>query len=180
MSESALTVEVSDRSGWAGIDIDHWSRIGEETLRHEGVELGSLDLLFVTAEEMADLNRQFMGHHGPTDVLSFPLDLPPSWPGPSTDGISSDDGTDSALPAQVDKMVPVHLGDVVVCPEVAQTQAQNHCGHFESELTLLVVHGILHILGHDHGEEDERTVMVAHEMAHLARYGLDHPEPVGS
>lgn len=167
MSAPALSVEVSDRSGWAGLDVARWGSVAEETLHGEGVSRGHLDLLFVTTAEMADMNERFMGHDGPTDVLSFPLDTPPA------------DGLGDAPDAKPeDGEMPLHLGDVVICPEVAQAQAVDHCGHFEAELTLLVVHGVLHILGHDHAEEGDRAVMVSREVAHLTRYGLDHPEPV--
>ncbi len=71
-------------------------------------------------------------------MLSFPIDGVPT-------GESTADG-----PAQ-----PLLLGDVVICPEVAAANAPGHAGTLEDELALLVVHGVLHVLGHDHGTPDE-------------------------
>lgn len=91
----------------------------------------------VKAEPMASLNQTHMGKAGPTDVLAFPIDLP-------------DDLADGE---------PGILGDVVLCPEVAASQAAAHGKTIDQELDLLLVHGILHLLGHDHAEPDEKKVM---------------------
>jgi len=101
------------------------------------------------------LNAEHMGTQGPTDVLSFPLD---------------DDE-----PGQRD--VPVLLGDVVVCPAVARDQAPEHAGSLDDELALLVVHGVLHVLGHDHAEPDETAVMRARELELLESFHWDGPAP---
>jgi probable rRNA maturation factor len=65
------------------------------------------------------------------------------------------------------------LGDVVVCPAVAARQAPKHAGTYDDELALLVVHGVLHVLGHDHAEPDETVAMRARERDLLARF--HHP-----
>jgi probable rRNA maturation factor len=96
-----------------------------------------LSVLAVDRESMRALNAQHMGSDRPTDVLAFPIDLP---------GESAPGG-------------PVLLGDVVLCPDVAAEQAAAHGGGTEAELELLLVHGILHLLGYDHAEPDERQVM---------------------
>ena len=59
------------------------------------------------------------------------------------------------------------VGDIVVCPEVAAAQAAGHAGSFEDELALLLVHGSLHLLGHDHALDDERAAMWCAERQHL-------------
>jgi probable rRNA maturation factor len=100
-----------------------------------------------------------MGKSGPTDVLSFPLD----------------DDTDADGLAGAD--VPVLLGDVVICPAVAAEQAPDHAGTLDDELALLVVHGILHVLGHDHAEPAETAEMRAAELAHLERFHWGGPAP---
>ena len=89
----------------------------------------------VDEPEMAELNRDHLGGDGPTDVLAFPVDDP----------------------SEVPEGLPVLLGDVVICPAVATRQATG--GGLEAELSLLLVHGILHLLGHDHAEPDERSAM---------------------
>ncbi len=160
-----LSVDASNHSPTGDIDLDRWARVATETLRAEGVERGHLDLIFVDAVEMAELNQSHMGHSGPTDVLSFPLD------GGHVGGkIEGDESPDP---------LPLLLGDVVICPQVAARQAPDHCGDLDAEFTLLVVHGVLHVLGHDHADPQDRAVMVDRETMHLARYGLAHPGEQG-
>ncbi|HSP02467.1 MAG TPA: rRNA maturation RNase YbeY, partial [Acidimicrobiales bacterium] len=124
------------------------------------------------ATTMAELNERHMGKSGPTDVLAFPID---------DDGLEHgrwpDNGTSGPdrPPLDMDD-VPVLLGDVVVCPSVAAAQAAEHAGQpqhdgtLEDEVALLVVHGILHVLGHDHAEPDETAAMQAKEQSHLAAF----------
>ncbi|RMH77978.1 MAG: rRNA maturation RNase YbeY, partial [Actinomyces sp.] len=93
------------------------------------------------------LNRRHLGEDRPTDVLAFPLD-------------ALDD----------DPVGPVVLGSVVVCPAVAAAQARDAGRDPDDELALLVVHGVLHVLGHDHAEPDETRRMRAAEAAALAAH----------
>ncbi|HEY6414947.1 MAG TPA: rRNA maturation RNase YbeY, partial [Acidimicrobiales bacterium] len=65
---------------------------------------------------------------------------------------------------------PLLLGDVVVCPAVAERQAPEHAGSYDDELALLVVHGVLHVLGHDHAGVDEAAIMQARERELLQRF----------
>lgn len=132
------------------------------TIGHEGVTYGHVDLLFVDKDTMSDLNLTHMGKDGPTDVLAFPLDAP-----------SVIDGETLEI---VDGGPPVHLGDIVMCPEVIEKQAPEHCGSIEAEYCLLTVHAALHLLGHDHVTESERARMQRQERLHLNRYGYQHPE----
>jgi probable rRNA maturation factor len=62
------------------------------------------------------------------------------------------------------------LGDVAICPAVARRNAPTHAGTFDDELALLVVHGVLHLLGMDHAEVDERAEMQARERELLDRF----------
>jgi probable rRNA maturation factor len=145
------------------LDLERWTDLARGALQIEGVEGDAeLTLLFVDETAMADLNKRFMGASGPTDVLAFPIDESGPggrWPdaGPT--------GPDRQEPEPED--VPVLLGDVVVCPAVAARQAAEHDGSLEDELALLVVHGILHVLGHDHAEPEETARMRARERALL-------------
>ena len=71
--------------------------------------------------------------------------------------------------------LPLHLGDVIICPAVARDQAPQHSGSEQAELSLLVIHGVLHVLGHDHAKPDEAAAMQARERHHLASLGYEHP-----
>jgi probable rRNA maturation factor len=123
---------VSDRQA-EPVDIDGLVELARATLEAEGEARSELSVSFVTEEEMADLHRTYLAEEGPTDVLSFPLD-----------DIGDDD-------------VRV-LGDVVIAPSVAVANRREDPA---SELHLLLVHGILHLLGHDHEDEDDRATMWA-------------------
>lgn len=119
---------------------------------------------------MRELNRQFMGEDRPTDVLAFPIDddAPGGrWPDAGPTGPDRPEPLGDAL--------PVLLGDVVLCPAVAARQAPEHNCSFEDELALLVVHGILHVLGHDHAEAEETAVMKAREQALLDEHYRQPP-----
>ena len=97
-------------------------------------------IVFVDEAAMEQLHVQWMDEPGPTDVLSFPMDELR----PGKDGAPSDPGI---------------LGDIVVCPDVAIEQARTAGHSAQEEMLLLVTHGILHLLGFDHAEPDEREVM---------------------
>ena len=104
---------------------------------HPGAELS---VVFVDEQTMTDLHERWMDEPGPTDVLSFPMD--------------------ELRPPRDDEQPPEGLlGDVVICPAVAQRQAAN-AGHSDrTELAVLLTHGVLHLLGYDHAEPDEERLM---------------------
>jgi probable rRNA maturation factor len=147
-----------DRTGDGFDGLDRLVDLARQTLVGEGVGTGRLDLVLVDRGEMAELNAEHLGHEGPTDVLSFPLD--------------ADEVMAGLVPGGGP---PPHLGDVIICPSVARDQAPTHCGTEDAELALLVIHGVLHVLGHDHGRPDESEAMQARERAHLDRLGHVHP-----
>lgn len=149
------------------IDIERWVRLAIDVLTDTRVRAGSeLSLMFVDETVMAELNTEHMGADGPTDVLAFPLDDEYLEPGRSPD--NGDSGPDRP-PLDIGDM-PTLLGDVVVCPTVAARQAPEHHASVDDEIALLVVHGILHVLGMDHADDDERTAMQARERELLDRY----------
>ena len=134
-----------------------------------------LSLLFVSETDIAALNEEFLGHTGPTDVLAFPID---------GELVEVDDGSgpqrrgpDRPPPDPGD--LPLLLGDVVVCPSVAVAQAPSHAGTVDDELALLVVHGVLHVLGHDHQQPDEMARMRAREVDLLEELHWHGPVPAG-
>jgi probable rRNA maturation factor len=160
---SAVTVVGADEQqpgdARVDVDVDRWSRLATLVLEDEG-RRGELTLTFVDRDEIAALNAEHMGKGGATDVLSFPLDA------------LDDDEVD-------DPDVPVLLGDVVVCPDVAREQAPDHAGTLDDELALLVVHGVLHVIGHDHAEPEQTAVMRARELELLTAFHWGGPAPAG-
>ncbi len=166
-----VTVEAHDETeaGWP--EVERWSALARETLVGEGMVDGHLDLFFVDREPMTELNHQHLGQDRPTDVLAFPLD------GPGLASVA--ESADGSVIATIGvDGPPPHLGDVIVCPDVAREQAPGHAGSVEVELALLVVHGVLHVLGHDHADAEQAVEMQSRERHHLARAGFVHPVTV--
>jgi probable rRNA maturation factor len=128
-------IAIDDRQTDA-VDVEGLRALARECLVGEGAVDAELSISFVTEEEIADLHRRYLQQDGPTDVLSFPLD---------------DEVGEDGL-----RM----LGDVVIAPVVA---ARNNPDEPDSELRLLLVHGILHLLGHDHMEQADRATMWARQ-----------------
>lgn len=142
------------------LDLDYWVQLARNALMAVGVSgPAEMHLAFVDEDLISELNVQYMGSQGPTDVLSFPID------GESIAHAESDsrvDGGSLEAPNRVGD-VPLLLGDVIICPAVADRNAPDHAGTLEDELALLVVHGVLHLLGYDHMVESERIVMQSRE-----------------
>jgi probable rRNA maturation factor len=155
-ASGTVKIIVSDEQSEVDVDTDRWADLASAVLVSEG-RSGELTLTFVDRDEITALNADHMGEQRPTDVLSFPLD--------------SLDEAAGAMPG------PVLLGDVVVCPAVARDAASAHAGTVDDELALLVVHGILHVLGHDHAAPDETRVMRERERALLEQHHWHGPAP---
>jgi probable rRNA maturation factor len=154
-------VFVADEQNVVPVDTRRWAALAEAVLAAEGVRGNAeLSVLFVGEADIAELNAEFLGGDGPTDVLAFPIDAGEVEVMRVPGGAST--GPDRA-PADPTEQ-PLLLGDVVVCPAVAARQAEGHAGTLDDELALLVVHGVLHVLGHDHAEPEETAVMRAREL----------------
>ena len=132
-----MTIELVNRSGALVPDKEIIS------LLDYGIEYMELNpeceisLSFVDVQEMEELHIKWMDEAGPTDVLSFPMDMPES------------------------KGDVVTLGDIVISPAVAAKQATDAGHSVEHEIYILATHGLLHILGYDHADPDEEKVMFA-------------------
>ena len=169
--DEALTVFAADEQTEVPVDINKWVRLARMVLEAQGVrDAAELSMLFVNSQAMADLNKRFLGHDGPTDVLAFPMDdeVVESGRHPDHGGRGPGSSSEPQDP-------PMLIGDVVICPSVAQKQAAehvgaNHAGTLDDELSLLVVHGLLHLLGFDHEDPDDAASMQARERELLAQF----------
>lgn len=113
----------------------------EHHMPRTGVDPGSaVDVLLVDEARMTELHVQWMHEPGSTDVLSFPMDE-----------------VRGALPG--DPLTFGMLGDIVVCPPVAQRQALEKGISLDEEIALLITHGYLHLVGFDHAEQADQTAM---------------------
>jgi probable rRNA maturation factor len=132
------------------LDLAAFERLAAFVLDRENAPAyAELSVAIVDLAEMADLNQRYRGGEGPTDVLSFECD-------------------DLCAAAEPDE--PITIGDVVIAPEVAETQAVEYGHTVEEELNLLLVHGVLHLLGYDHEDDADAEVMQARERALLTAW----------
>jgi probable rRNA maturation factor len=128
-------------------DIRRWVQTALDGLRGEDTEIS---LRLVDELEMSELNHNWRGKTGPTNVLSFPSDLP------------------------LELELPL-LGDIVVCVPVVRREATEQNKSLEAHWAHMLVHGTLHLLGYDHIQENEAVAMEARESAVLA--ALNYPCP---
>lgn len=103
----------------------------------------------ITEEEIARLNEEYREIEGATDVLSFPLDDP--WQASKGEEV-------------------IAIGDIMIAPTVAAAQAPQYGNTFDDEMSLLLVHGCLHLLGYDHIEDEEAELMEQRERTILAAW----------
>jgi probable rRNA maturation factor len=163
-----VTVEVfaADEQSDHPVDTLRWVRLAEAVLGEEGLTGDAeLSVLFVDERSIAELNSRFLGKDGPTDVLAFPIDEEPIESGRSPDS----GGTGPGMPSEPED-VPVLLGDIVICPAVAYRNAPEHAGTYDDEVALLVVHGLLHLMGMDHQDDEEAEEMESKERELLTRH----------
>lgn len=139
-----MSIEIANESG-ADIDEPGLVALARFVLGELGVHpLAELSVLLVDVPAMEALHVRWMGEPGPTDVLAFPMD-------------------ELGIPGREDEEdpEPTLLGDVVLCPAVAADQAAAAGHSTTAELHLLATHGILHLLGYDHGDPTEEQEMFA-------------------
>ena len=151
-------VPAGERAAWDAVDVELLGRLADHVLERLHVHPDAeLSIAVVDEDEMARLHVEWMDLPGPTDVLSFPMDeLRPGTPEEPAEGT---------------------LGDIVLCPPVARRQAEAGGHSVADELCLLTTHGILHLLGHDHAEPEERQIMFALQRDLLTDF-LGRPAPV--
>jgi probable rRNA maturation factor len=134
-------------------DIALLERAAQVTLEHAGAERSrSADLTIVLTDDaqLHELNRDYLGVDAPTDVLSFPAD-------------------------EEDPESGVHyLGDILISIPRAKKQAKAAGHPLEAEVQLLVVHGTLHLLGHDHAKTREKARMWKAQAEVMSKLGLGH------
>ena len=142
-----MGIEIANNSGIA-CNEDEIVDVAAFALEKMGIHPESdLGITLVDEDEITKLHIQWMDLPGPTDVLSFPMDeLKP---------FSAGDG-------------PGIIGDIVICPQFAAKQAINHST--ADEISLLTVHGVLHLLGFDHAREEEHKVMFGLQNKTLAEW----------
>jgi len=151
-----VNIDVTDEQSLP-VDTAGLRRLAEVVLAGEGLpDDTEVSIVFTSDEVIAAYNRRFMERDGPTDVLAFPLErLQP--------------GT---IPDRPPDAPPLVLGDVVIAPGRVAAQAERLGTTFESEMALMVVHGLLHLLGYDHVDDADAELMERRERELLAEVGM--------
>ncbi len=145
------------------IDIQHASKesspVTDEQLRDWVIlalqlelEAAELTLRLVNPEEMTALNHLYRKKNKPTNVLAFP----------------------ASHPAHIELECPL-LGDVIICPQVLEEESQSLNTPLIAHWAHIVIHGVLHLLGYDHMNEDDTNKMQSIEIQLLAVLGFDNP-----
>ena len=139
-----MNIELSNESGVIVNEADINS-VAEFAMQYLGLHQDcDLAISIVDESRMSELHEEWMNLKGPTDVLSFPMDeLEPHSP------------------------LPGIVGDIVLCPQFAETQAKDG---LEAELQLLTIHGVLHCLGYDHAKPAEERAMFDLQESILSKW----------
>lgn len=152
-----VEIDISKEAGdWP--DEDSLLKAAEDAVRvaweHLGLEntTTELSLVFTNDEQIQQLNAQWRNINKPTNVLSFP-----------------------AFPIEAGEQPGPMLGDIIIAFETVKREAEEENKEFSHHLTHMIVHGVLHLLGYDHEEDDEAEEMEAHERAILNRLNIADP-----
>ena len=131
MTGERIVVEVSATVRSPGISPQRVRQLVGRALESEKIRDAMISVAFVGRTAITRLNRKYLEHEGPTDVISFGM------------------GRETAsMPA---------IGDIYICPEIARRNAMRHDVRLADELARLVVHGTLHVAGHEHPDDESRT-----------------------
>jgi probable rRNA maturation factor len=152
-----MSVDINNESGQ---DVDSAGLVRLATFALDELRIhpqAELSILLVDEETMSSYHERYMGEPGPTDVLSFPMDelRPPE------DGDEPPEGL---------------LGDIVLCPTVTARQAAEHGRTPTEESEYLLVHGLLHLLGFDHAEAEEKADMFGLKDKIIAAWATARPD----
>lgn len=129
-------------------NINKWAELALKTERKQA----ELTLRFVDKEEMTQLNHAYRQKNKPTNVLAFPANLP----------------------RDIASEYPL-IGDVIICPAVLGQESQSLNKPINEHWAHIIIHGVLHLLGHDHIEEQDAVEMQAIEIKLLAKLGFENP-----
>lgn len=144
----------------SGVDTRRLKTIARKLLREVDEPDSSLSISLVDDAAIQVLNREHRGKDKPTDVLSFPM---------------YEAGESPFRQAQHDTEPERLLGDVVISIDTARRQAADYDAPLQNEIYRLLIHGILHVLGHDHEEPAERAAMEAEERRLAAAVNMPWP-----
>ena len=133
------------------IELDELKELLENVCKDEKLGDGEFNVIIVSEEKIQELNKNYRGIDRITDVISFALE------------------DDKSFNIDAYRM----LGDIYICLNRAKEQALEFGHSFKRELSFLAIHGLLHLLGYDHMNEDDEKVMFDKQEEVLKRYGIE-------
>ena len=156
--------DIDASEDWLNMVMQHALRVALA-----GDKAGQVSLLLTDDDAVRDLNRKYRGLDEVTDVLSFSAEFPGHWEGPGETQVNAqgEEAVSDNFPFIMppDQVPP--LGEVIVsCPQ-AQRQSSEKGDELKQELALLMVHGVLHLVGHDHLETQDTELMQSRERLAL-------------
>ena len=148
--EIDVQIACADYQGPDPAQLVQWT---EQALAAAGMRRGDIAIRIVDADESRTLNLEYRGKDKATNVLSFPFDMP--------EGLPQD--------------LPPVLGDLVICAPVVAAEATEQGKTEQAHWAHMIVHGVLHLLGHDHIDDAEADIMESLETDILAGFGFADP-----
>lgn len=177
--QRATLAEVPTRA-----DLERWAAAALAAGRRARSVASEITIRLVDEAESAALNRTYRGRTGPTNVLSFPFEPPPGMPAPESSDVPPEDLPDDLpddLPSHLPGHLPSHLlGDLVVCAPLVTAEAEDQGKAPVAHWAHIIVHGTLHLLGHDHGQDEQASAMEALETRILTGLGFEAPYEAGN
>jgi probable rRNA maturation factor len=160
-----MPVELQNASSQSGLPdaamVNRWVQLTLNRAADQQTQQAELCVRYVDAEEGARLNAQFRQRDNATNVLSFSADL-------ATPGVEM-------ISAASDDVLPTLLGDLVICGPVVAQEAAAQNKNLADHVAHMLVHGVLHLLGHDHKTDNEAQAMESLEISLLAELGVANP-----
>lgn len=153
------------------IHVEKVEDIGNELLRYFNFHSTELNIQICTPESIQTLNTEYRSKDNATDVLSFPQ---LEWIQPIEFNLN-----EHSSPKKMDGP-PLMLGDIVLCPEIAKINADSIGHGIDREICFLIVHGFLHLCGHDHMEQDEEEKMLEQQNQIMSHFMNQEAEPIWS
>jgi len=142
-----ITFEGVNTEGFSSYDLENWFRLTIDEIR---TSEGSVSIKFLGKEEMQLMNKKFRSANYPTNVLAFPID--------------------NRLDLETDS-----LGDIAICYEIVLKEAEEQNKKVSDHMAHIFIHGVLHLLGHDHQKEVQAETMENLERRILSKIGVADP-----
>lgn len=156
-------IEITDRQSQFALDEDALTKVAENLLSAEQVKSAIISLVFVNDSEIHQINRDYLQHDYPTDVISFLLN----------DRQMPDATNPTAIPRGRNQTIE---GEVIVSTETARTESKKYNWSSREETVLYLIHGLLHLVGYDDLTDAERTIMRRRELDILKVCGMETPQ----